>query len=92
MSPPPVSRTSRHPSDTSSVAPSEGTLTRKRKTTDDMNFENRNSKRTGQGTIRRRETRNSKSDEIVHEETTETVKPTMSVDMDSPKRVLRSRK
>jgi hypothetical protein len=89
MSPPPVSR---HPSDASSVTLSEGNLSRKRKATDDMTSENRNTKRTDQTTARRRETRNSKSDEAIHEETKETVKDTTTVEMDPPKRVLRSRK
>ena len=83
MSPPPVSR---HPSDASSVTLSEGVLSRKRKTTDDMTSENRNTKRTDQSTIQRRETRNSKSDEAIHEETKETVKDTTTVEMESTKK------
>lgn len=88
MSPPPVSR---HPSDASSLTLSEGALSRKRKTTDDMTSENRNTKRTDQS-ITRRETRNSKSDERIHEETKETMKETTTAEINHPKRVLRSRK
>lgn len=89
ISPPPVSR---HPSDASSVTLSEGTLSRKRKATDDMISESRNTKHTDQSITGRRETRNSKSDEPIHEETKETVKDTTTVEVDPPKRVLRSRK
>ena len=89
MSPPPVSR---HPSDASSVTLSEGTLSRKRKTTDDMTSESRNTKQTDQGAVHRRETRNSKSDKAVHEEKKEAVEDTTTVEMEPPKRVLRSRK
>ena len=93
MSPPPLSKTSRHPSDSSLIALSEGT-SRKRKITDDDSIsENRNTKRTiNTDTALRRETRNTKLEDLVYEDLKITVKSATAVGLDPPKRILRSRK
>ena len=92
MSPPPISRMSRVPSD-ASEAPSSEVMSRKRKLPDDTSAEVGSTKRVGsQYSTRRRETRNTsiKVEDSSHEDSAETV---MDKTLESaPKRVLRSRR
>ena len=92
MSPPPVSRMSRVPSDASEI-PSSQAMSRKRKLPDDTSLEVGSAKRTeSQYSTRRRETRNTsiKREYASNEDSAETVMDRTSEL--TPKRVLRSRR